>query len=97
MITYEMIKDAQETIIRWWGEDGKKVIETCHQMEPFNSDFKSFLSHCTMCGGNWGGMILSGINELWPEVYEVIPDDMGCFAWACLCNTLILCGVDTTQ
>ena len=92
-ISFDNIRTAQDCIVRHWGEQGKFVIEICHQMEPFNSDFKSFLSHCTMCGGDWGQMLLTGINELWPEVYEAIPNNMGMNAWACLCNTLILCGV----
>lgn len=97
MITYEMIADAQETLVKFWGDDGKKVIETCAKVTPFNGGCKKFLDHCTACGGNWGGMLLTGVHELWPEVWDAIPNDMGCFAWTCICSVLVLCGVDTSE
>lgn len=92
-----MITEAQNTLVEHWGEKGEKVIELCAKVQPFNQSFKAFLEHCTACGGNWGGMLLSGVKELYPEVWEAIPDDMGCFAWICICSTLILCGVDTSE
>ena len=97
MITYECIKEAQETIVDHWGDKGKEVIVACHKMNPFNKNFTEFLKECTACGGNWGGMLLTGIQKLYPDVYNAIPDDMGAFAWICLCYTLLLCGVDTTE
>lgn len=97
MITYEMIKDAQEFIVENWGDDGKNVIKECHAVNPFNGSFEQFLKHCFACGGNWGGMILTGINKLYPSVYEAIPDNMGIFAFSCLCSILVLCGVDTSK
>lgn len=96
MITYKMIKEAQDYLVEHWGEDGKKVIEECLRATPFNDTFKKFLDHCTCCGGNWGGMFLTGIKKLFPDVWEAIPDDMGIFAWQCLYQTLILCGVDVS-
>ena len=97
MITYEMIINAQETLVDCWEEDGKKVIAECAKVTPFNEKVETFLEHCTCCGGNWGGMFLSGIKKLYPNVWAVIPDDMGVFAWEGICNTLILCGVDTSR
>ena len=97
MITYEMIKEAQESIVNHWEEDGKKVIEEIAKVNPFNKSLKEFLQFCTACGGNWGGMFLTGIHELWPAVYDAIPDDMVCFAFECIADILILCGVDTTE
>ena len=94
MINYETIITAQEAVVKYWGEDGKKVVEAAFRAEPFNKPFSKFLNHCTACGGNWGGMLLSGLRELYPKVWEVIPEDMGCFAWDGICSTLILCGVD---
>ena len=96
MITYKMIADAQTTIISFWGESGKKVIEECAKVTPFNGASKDFLQHCTACGGNWGGMLLTGIDKLFPNVWKAIPENMGNYAWACICSTLILCGVDTS-
>ena len=97
MITYEMIQEAQTQIVEEWGEAGKRVIEEVAKVVPFNSNSKQFLDHCTTCGGNWGGMLLTGIHALYPAVWDAIPDDMGVFAWACICSVLILCGVDTSE
>lgn len=97
MITYEMIQEAQTQIVEEWGEAGKRVIEEAANVVPFNGNSKQFLDHCTACGGNWGGMLLTGIHALYPTVWEAIPDDMGIFAWACICSVLILCGVDTSE
>lgn len=97
MITCEMITDAQKTLIDYWGDDGKKVVEACAKIQPFNKPCKEFLNHCTACGGNWGGMLLTGVRELWLDVWEAIPDDMGIAAWACICSVLILCGVDISE
>lgn len=97
MITYQMIKDAQEEIATYWGEQGIRVIEMCAKVTPFNGDSKAFLENCTACGGNWGGMLLTGIRRLYPDVWDYIPDDMGTHAFACICSTLILCGVDTSK
>ena len=97
MITATMIKDAHETIHTCWGAAGDKVIEACARVTPFNGTFDEFLKHCVCCGGNWGGMLLTGIKELYPDVWEAIPNDMGPLAFSCLCNTLVLCGVDTTE
>ena len=94
MIKYDYIIEAQNYLVENWGEDGKKVIETCFRMDPFNDEF---LLNCTTCGGNWGGMLLTGIKALYPEVWEVIPNDMGINVWPCLLYTLLLLGVDTTN
>ena len=97
MITYQMIIDSQNRLVEDWGEDGKAVIEEAAMVTPFNKNSKAFLKECTACGGNWGGMLLTGIKKLFPEVYNAIPDDMGVNVWTCLCCTLILCGVDTSE
>ena len=97
MIGYNEIIEAQNYLVKNWEEDGKKVIEACFHVNPFNDTFSNFLSNCSACGGNWGGMLLTGIRKVFPTVYEVIPNDMGVFAWACLCYTLMLCGVDTSE
>ena len=97
MITYEMIQEAQTQIVEEWGEAGKRVIEEAAKVVPFNGNSKQFLDHCTACGGNWGGMLLTGIHALYPAIWDAIPDNMGVFAWACICSVLILCGVDTSE
>lgn len=97
MITYKMIKEAQEMLVDAWGEHGERVIEECARVHPFNANSAAFLKHCTACGGNWGGMLLTGVHKLYPEVWGAIPDEMGLFAWACICSVLVLCGVDTSE
>ena len=98
MIKYEDIIDAQNFIVEHWGEQGAEVLKQIILHEaPFEGNFKAFLDECTACGGNWGGMILSGIKEIYPTVYELIPDDMGIFVWGCLCSVLLLLGVDTSE
>jgi hypothetical protein len=97
MITNEAIVKAKECLIEYWGEDGKKVIAECAKVTPFNGRSKDFLDYCTACGGNWCVMILTGINKLFPSVWEAIPNGMGIFAWVCLHSVLILCGVDCSD
>lgn len=75
-----------------WGNNILSVIDN-QTTTPMTMD--QFLDHCTACGGNWGGMILTGIKTLYPEVYNAIPDDMGMFAWRCLCDTLTLLNVQS--
>lgn len=97
MITYKMITEAQTLIVENWGEQGERVIEQCAMSNPFNNTFESFLSRCTACGGNWGAMLLTGIRDMWANVWDAIPNDMGVFAFPCLCAVLVLCGVDASQ
>lgn len=97
MITYDMIIEAQDYLVKNWGDDGKKVIEAAFTVNPFNGNTKAFLDHCTACGGDWGGMFLTGIKELYPNVYNAIPDEMGVFAFMCIGMTMLLCGVDTSE
>lgn len=96
-MTYESIIEAQNYLVKHWGEDGKRVIVEAQKVTNGNIPFNSFLKLCTPCGGNWDGMILSGIRELWPNVWDAIPNDMGPFPFQCLIKTLILCGVDTSK
>lgn len=83
-----------EFIIAVWGEDGAKVVDAT---EGFNLDMTmdDFLKRCTMCGGNWGGMFLSGLKEVARTVWDAIPDDMGVFAFGAICRTMHLCGIHT--
>ena len=93
MINYEDIIEAQKCLVESWGEAGKNIIVACLHEKPYNKPLEIFLSECTAYGGNWGGMILSGICKVYPKVYDAIPDDMGVFAFSCICNILILLGV----
>lgn len=97
MITYDMIIESQNYLVEDWGVNGKAVIEECHKVNPFNKPFSIFLKECTACGGNWGGMFLTGIEALYPNVYNYIPSNMGVFAFRDICAILVLCGVDTSE
>lgn len=97
MITYEMIQQSKEQLVFHWNEAGKRVIEETAKVSPFNGGSKEFLDHCTACGGNWAGMLLTGIRKLYPTVWDAIPDNMGTNPFACICYVLILCGVDTSE
>lgn len=84
----------REYILKQWAEDGQKVLDTIDQQDIKAMDGDEFLSHCTACGGNWGGMLLSGIKHYYPEVYEAIPASMGRHAWECICTLLVLLKVE---
>lgn len=89
----ESTKEAMKDLKSYWTDDADNVIAACIETVPFNDSFDEFLNHCTACGGNWGGMLLTGIKKLFPKVYDAIPDNMGKFAFAALISTLKLCGV----
>lgn len=36
--------------------------------------FNEFLGKCTACGGNWTAMLMSGIKEVAPAIYDEMPD-----------------------
>ena len=92
--------DPEPFIIACWKEAGLAVVLLAKSLYPCNGikmSMDEFLSHCTPCGGNWGGLLLSGINELFPEVYKVIPDNMGINAFGVLCELLRLLGINTNE
>lgn len=64
-------------ILEHWGEQGQLVIDACAHAHAQSITYDEFLDHCTACGGNWGGMLLTSIKALYPEVYEAIPEHMG--------------------
>jgi hypothetical protein len=70
----------EEILVVAWKEKGIEfVIDDYYNGELPNLDmsFKEFLTHCTACGGNWGSMLLSGIQELLPQIWEEIPIKLG--------------------
>ena len=82
---------SRELIKSEWGENILAIIDN---QDKVNMTMKDFVSkHCTQCGGNWGGMLLTGINNLWPKVYDAIPNDMGIFAFSCICSVCELLGI----
>lgn len=93
-MTIQELKNLSERdfISYFWGNAVLTVIDN-QTTTPMTMD--EFLSHCTTCGGNWGGMLLTGLKELYPEVYDAIPDNMGMFAFRCICDTLTLLNVQS--
>lgn len=85
-----MATQNREYLASLWGNDILAVID---KQDTKPMAMNDFLDHCTACGGNWGGMLLTGIHELWPEVWDAIPDNMGVFAWNGICTTLALLNV----
>ena len=94
---YNTIEEAQRTLVENWGDQGKEVIALTFKARKFDGDTKAWLKFCTACGSNWGGMLLSGVRDLYLEVWEAIPEDMGVFAWSCICSVLVLLGVRTWE
>ena len=92
-----MKEESKQYLIQEWGESAHTVITACAATNKNPMTFSEFLNHCTACGGNWGGMLLSGIKKLFPNVYDAIPDHMGKHAFFCLAEVLLLCGIDTAQ
>ena len=77
-----------------WGKDGENVVAECFKANTRKMSCNDFLENCSACGGNWGGMLLTGVKRLYPEVWEVIPEDMGHNAWGCIIATLKLLKID---
>ena len=46
MISYKDIKEAQDILVKYWGNDGEKVIEECARINPFKGSMETFLEHC---------------------------------------------------
>lgn len=86
----------EDFIVAQWGEAGYNLVS---YIERHKSEFRSmtiddFLTHCTTCGGNWVGLLITGVQKLYPAVYNRIPDKMGSFAFRCVGDLLVLLNVD---
>lgn len=91
-LEYDNIIEIYKDLVDSWGESGKRVVENAYaEYHPMN--FNDFLNECSACGGNWGGMLLTGMKKLYPKTYEAIPEQMGYNAFALILNTLYLLGV----
>lgn len=89
--------EGREFIVKMWKGDGENVLKAIDGQDTKPMPFTDFLSHCTACGGNIGGMLLLGIKELYPGVYDAIPDKMGRKAFECICTVLELLQVDLNK
>lgn len=61
----------------WSKEDLLNVLRAISETPDWNGTKNDFMSHCTACGGNWAGMLLTGIRDLFPAVYDAIPENLG--------------------
>ena len=94
----EFRSEAEDFLRKHWKESAGNVIFECRNIVPYGRKIADFLKdECVACGGDWGKLLLSGIKKVFPNVYEAIPDNMGFFAWECICYTCLLCGIDTTD
>lgn len=94
MITLKDVQEAQKDIAQSWGEE---IVMECMKYESLQMSANEFLDKCTACGGNWGGMLLSGVKVLRPVIWEMIPENMGHNAWLHICNLLVLLGIDISE
>ena len=94
---YDEMKEKQEFIVENWKEDGKKVIETIWKQEKRKMKVNEFLDNCSCCGGNWAGMLLTGIKRLYPEVYNAIPNSLGKYAFILIVNVIELLEIDCSE
>lgn len=84
--------DSTDFIIAVWKEKGIAIVEYIKTLNVTPQPMENFLSFCTPCGGNWGGMLLSGLKELYPTIWELIPENMGVFGFGALCDVVALLG-----
>lgn len=94
MMTGKDYVDAMMTVKEEWGDD---FLMKVYLAEKTTMTFDQYLNSCTACGGNWGGMLLTGIKSMWPELWDAIPEDMGVHAFTTICSLLIILGVDTSE
>lgn len=90
---------STEFLIATWKLDGYAILFYLNSTEEVfpKMSFKDFLSYCSPCGGDWGQMVLTGIKELYPTIYNMIPEDMGVFAFDCLVELLNILNIDTAK
>ncbi len=87
------VLEAINSLYKYWTTEEAEKMTTLCLNNPVNISMKEFFEYCTACGGNWGGMLLSGIQRLRPEVYDAIPNEIassGGEAFALICNILYL-------
>ncbi len=97
MLTVEDLEQAYERVKTEWGME---ILREVYYTDCKPMTIKEFLTHCTACGGNWGGMLLTGIEELYPLVYDEIPEHMGYngnHAFITIVALLQLLKVDTSE
>ena len=80
-----------DTVRERWGDE---VATEILMADKYPMAFEQFLSqHCYATGGNWGKMLLTGIEKLWPRVYDAIPENMGTHWFETVISTLFCLGI----
>lgn len=91
--------EKAEFLLATWGIDGYTLLYYIDSTkdEYKEMSFDTFLTMCTPCGGDWGQMFLTGIKELYPTIYNLIPDDMGLNPFVSLVELLNVLNIDTSE
>lgn len=84
--------DSEAFIVNEWKLDGVALVKAVRAMKRLRDitpmSFNEFLKHCYAQGGDWGGMLLSGIKELYPLIWEMIPEELGIYGVAVIFDLL---------
>ena len=83
----------RECLVALWDTDATAVLSAIDSLDPTPMNGNDFLTHCTPCGGDWCGLLLSGIRALYPTVWDAIPDDMGKHAFYAIGTVLELLNI----
>ena len=78
---------ARDFIEECWGTE---IVDVINRQKITPMTVSEFFEHCTVCGAAWNAMLLTGVKDLYTEVYDAIPNDMGKYAFKCICGTLEL-------
>ncbi len=86
------ILNAFDIVRERWGD---AVAEEIIRAEIKPMSFDTYLSkYCYACGGDWGKMLLSGVHELYPEVWDAIPEYMGVNCFSTITLLLVALGIE---
>ena len=83
--------ESFDIVRKEWGDEVAEAVLMADKRDMTLDDFLA--KHCKTCGGNWGAWFLSGVRELWPEVYELIPEYMGSNCFSTICRLIHCLGV----
>lgn len=84
-------QELRRYVSKNWGNNVLTAIDNQHIIPMTVNDF---MNQCTPCDSNYTKMFLTGIQKLYPEVYNAIPENKGRHAWTSTCTTLALLGVE---
>lgn len=94
IMSMEEFKKIKDALVNDWGDNGIEIINYIATIPTFEGTFDDFLKLCIPCGGNWGGMLLTGIKAYNRKLWDLIPEDMGTDAFIDICYILRLLGIE---